>query len=120
MEPHPVPNKAKTQKKEITLDDLILEFSHNDHLVGQINNLFMKWADLNGALSEECQQLAIMFNQSVDQAKHGTGNVEVSDHLRVKINSPFVKIILFNNCDFSHAVTKTQKLRGFNHSWSPK
>lgn len=82
MDPHPAPIKAKIEQREITLDDLVMEFSHNDHLVGQINNLFMKWADLNGALSEECQQLAIMFNQSVDQAKHGTGNVEVSDHLR--------------------------------------
>jgi hypothetical protein len=117
IDPHPAPIKAKVEKKDITLDDLIMEFSHNDHLVGQINNLFMKWADLNGALSEECQQLALMFNQSVDQAKHGTGNVAVSDHLRVRATD-FSG--LESNYDFSHAETETQKLRGFNHSWLPK
>ena len=87
MDPHPPPTKSIIKNDvEITLDDLVKEFSHVDHLVGQINNLFMKWADLKGALSDECQQLAIMFNQSVDQAKHG-GSVDVSDHLRVSIKA---------------------------------
>ena len=70
----------------------------------------MKWADLNGALSEECQQLAIMFNQSVDQAKHGTGNVEVSDHLRVK-NSSIIRIS-------EHLVMPRQRTRNCEDSIS--
>lgn len=84
-EGRPLPSPDKTiganTKEDVTLQDLIREFSETDHMIGRINNLFMKWADLKGANSQECRDLAKMFNQSVDQAKHG-GKVDISQHLQ--------------------------------------
>lgn len=82
--PFPCPDKTigANIKDEITVQDLIREFTASEHLVGRINNLFIDWAKLAGASSSECRQLAKLFNQSVDTAKHG-GKVEISKHLTV-------------------------------------
>ena len=93
--PFPCPDKTigANIKDEITVQDLIREFTASEHLVGRINNLFIDWAKLAGASSSECRQLAKLFNQSVDTAKHG-GKVEISKHLTVNYDNLFLIYLL--------------------------
>ena len=65
---------------EVEIKEVIREFSVNEAIMGQVNNLFMKWADNRGASSKECIALADLFAKSVDSGKHG-GSSEIPSHL---------------------------------------
>ena len=60
-------------KENIGLIHMIEAFSTNEAIMGQVNNCFMKWADLSklGANAPQCEELAVFFARAVDGAKHG-------------------------------------------------
>ena len=66
---------------EVEIKEVIREFSVNEAIMGQVNNLFMKWADNKGASSHECIALADLFAKSVDSGKHG-GKSEIPSYLQ--------------------------------------
>ena len=66
---------------EVEIKEVIREFSVNEAIMGQVNNLYMRWADNKGAHSQECIKLADLFAKSVDSGKHG-GSSEIPDYLK--------------------------------------
>ena len=79
--PMPTVEKNKVVKStKIELRHIMEAFADNEAIMGQVNNCFMKWADLSpqGANCPECRELAKIFAQSVDGAKHG-GVAIISD-----------------------------------------
>lgn len=51
----PVKDAKSNKQDEIKLNHLITEFAESDSQMGRINNLYMRWADLNGADCRECR-----------------------------------------------------------------
>jgi hypothetical protein len=64
---------AKSRNKMIVNDDTLIKYFafYDNSLVGEINNLWCKWADLEGVLSSKCLFLANLFSRAVDAAKTG-------------------------------------------------
>ena len=53
--------------KPITDEDRAEYFAkYSNSSLGRVKNLYMKWARIKGAMSEECQQLNRLFSQCVD------------------------------------------------------
>ena len=78
--------KEKVDKKDsVQICDVIEAFATNDAIMGQVNNTFMRWADFSpyGANSEQCKELARIFAQSVDGAKHG-GAAHIPENLNAR------------------------------------
>lgn len=59
--------KEPIQFKPITSDERIDYFARSSSMqLGQIKNLFLRWARIKGPLSSECQELNRLFSQCVD------------------------------------------------------